>query len=49
MTDTVLSAGKISALDPELIKVADDPADVVRIIKEAHSLPMSRQNFTEMT
>jgi uncharacterized protein (TIGR00730 family) len=49
ITGTMLAAGKISAHDPELIKVADDPAEVVRIIAEAHSLPASRQNFTEMT
>jgi hypothetical protein len=46
---TVLPAGKISAPDLDLIQVADDPAEVVRIITEAHSMPLSRQNFTEMT
>jgi uncharacterized protein (TIGR00730 family) len=46
---TVLPAGKISAHDLELIKVADDPAEVVRIIAEAHSMTVGRQNFTEMT
>jgi uncharacterized protein (TIGR00730 family) len=47
--ETVLPAGKISAPDLDLIKVTDDPAEVVRIITEAHSMPMSRLNFTEMT
>ena len=46
---TVLPDGKISAPDLDLIKVADDPAEVVRIITEAHSMPMSKQSFTEMT
>jgi uncharacterized protein (TIGR00730 family) len=45
----MLPAGNISAHDPELIKVADDPAEVVRIITEAHSLTAGRPNFTEMT
>jgi uncharacterized protein (TIGR00730 family) len=46
---TVLPDGKISASDLDLIKVADDPAEVVQIITEAHSMPMSKQSFTEMT
>ena len=47
--DTVLPAGKISAPDLDLIQLADDPVEVARIITEAHSMPLSRQNFTEMT
>jgi uncharacterized protein (TIGR00730 family) len=46
---TMLRAGKISAADPELIKVVDDPAEVVQIIKAAHSLTASEQNFSDMT
>jgi uncharacterized protein (TIGR00730 family) len=34
--ETLLAQGKISAADPELFRVADDPAEVVRIIVEAH-------------
>src|SRR5579864_4011801 len=33
---TLLAQGKISAADPELFRIADDPAEVVRIIVEAH-------------
>jgi uncharacterized protein (TIGR00730 family) len=47
--ETVLPAGRISAPDLELVKVADDPAEVARIITEAHRMPLSKQNFTEMT
>ena len=49
ITGTMLPSGKISGLDPELIRLADDPAEVVRIITEAHSMNAGRQNFTEMT
>jgi uncharacterized protein (TIGR00730 family) len=48
ITGTLLPAGKISAADPDLITVADDPVEVVRIITEAHSLGAERNNFTEM-
>src|SRR5262249_51897649 len=34
---TLLDQGKISAADPDLFRIADDPEEVVRIIKEAHS------------
>jgi uncharacterized protein (TIGR00730 family) len=47
--DTMLPAGKVSQADPSLIQVVDDPADVVRIIVEAHSLNATQRNFTEMT
>ena len=33
---TLLANGKISAADPELFRIADDPAEVVQIIKDAH-------------
>jgi uncharacterized protein (TIGR00730 family) len=33
---TLLAQGKISAADPELFRVVDDPAEVVRVILEAH-------------
>ena len=49
ISGTVVPAGKIAPLDLELIKVADDPDDVVQIITEAHSMPVGRQNYTEMT
>jgi hypothetical protein len=45
----MLPAGKIAPGDPELIRVADDPADVVRIVSEAHDLNLGRENLTEMT
>ena len=47
--DTMLPSGKISPGDPDLIRLADDPAEVVSIIVEAHSLGGGRKNFTEMT
>ncbi len=49
ITETMLPAGKISAADPELINVADDPAEVVRIIKAAHSLSPGQANVSDMT
>ena len=49
ITDTMLPTGKISSADPELINVADDPTEVVRIIKEAHSLSAGQQNVSDMT
>jgi uncharacterized protein (TIGR00730 family) len=49
INDTMLPAGKISASDPGLFQLADDPAEVVRIVVEAHTLNAGRQNFTEMT
>jgi hypothetical protein len=33
---TLVSQGKISAVDQTLLRVADDPAEVVQIIKDAH-------------
>ena len=43
ITGTVLPSGKISAIDPDLIRVAEDPAEVVRIITEAHSMNAGRR------
>ena len=37
ITGTMLAEGKISASDPELVTVVDDPAEAVRIICDAHS------------
>jgi len=33
---TLLDQGKISAADPQLFRIADDPAEVVKIIRAAH-------------
>jgi uncharacterized protein (TIGR00730 family) len=35
--ESVLASGNISAGDEELITVVDDPAEVVRIIQQAHA------------
>lgn len=48
-TDTMLRGGKISVSDPDLIQICDDPADVVRIITEAHSLDAAERNYSDMT
>jgi uncharacterized protein (TIGR00730 family) len=37
INDSPLAEEKISASDPELLHVADDPAEVAQIIKEAHN------------
>ena len=37
LKDTMSVAGKVSAVDLDLVHMADDPAEVVRIITEAHS------------
>jgi uncharacterized protein (TIGR00730 family) len=49
ITDTVLPGGKVSPADPNLIRICDDPADVVRIIAEAHSLDAAERNYSDMT
>jgi len=49
ITETVLPSGKISPADPDLIRVADDPADVVQIITEAHGLSAALESVTDMT
>jgi uncharacterized protein (TIGR00730 family) len=35
--ETLLPDGKISAADPQLFRIADDPAEVVQIILDAHA------------
>src|ERR1700691_622067 len=47
--DTMLAEGKISAPDVELIRVIDDPAEVVQVISDAHSQNANKRNFTDMT
>jgi uncharacterized protein (TIGR00730 family) len=42
INDTLLAQRKISAADPELFRIADDPAEVVAIIKAAHQLGSAR-------
>jgi len=37
LKETMLSQGNIGVDELELIKVADDPEEVLKIIKEAHS------------
>ena len=49
ITETVLPAGKISPDDPDLIRVCDDPAEVVRIITEAHRVDGAEPDLTDMT
>jgi uncharacterized protein (TIGR00730 family) len=47
--DTLLAEGKISPGDPELIKVIDDPAEVVQTISEAHSQHAVKRGATDIT
>jgi len=49
IAETMLPSGKISADDPELIRICDDPAEVVRIITAAHRLNGSQPDVTDMT
>jgi uncharacterized protein (TIGR00730 family) len=37
INDTLVDQGKVAAADPGLLQVADEPAHVVQIIKDAHS------------
>ena len=46
--DTMLAEGKISPVDPDLLKVIDDPAEVVQVILDAHSQNSARR-ITDMT
>jgi uncharacterized protein (TIGR00730 family) len=46
--DTMLAEGKISPTDPDLLKVVDDPAEVVQVILDAHSQNSARR-ITDMT
>jgi len=43
-----LAEGKISPVDPDLLKVIDDPAEVVQVILDAHSQNSARR-ITDMT
>jgi uncharacterized protein (TIGR00730 family) len=49
ITDTILAEGKISAGDPDLIKIIDDPDEVVQIICDAHSQSPVKHSSTDMT
>jgi uncharacterized protein (TIGR00730 family) len=49
ITGTLLAQGKISPMDPELLRIVDDPAEVVKIIVDAHSQDASRHNGYDMT
>jgi uncharacterized protein (TIGR00730 family) len=49
ITGTLLAEGKISAADPELLQIVDDPAEVVRIILDAHSQNTGHHNGYDMT
>jgi uncharacterized protein (TIGR00730 family) len=48
INDTMLPEGKISAADADLIRVIDDPAEVVQVISDAHSHSANKRNFTDM-
>ena len=37
LKETMVTAGKVASADLELLHVADDPDEVVRIITEAHN------------
>ncbi len=45
--DTMLAEGKVAAADPDLLTVVDDPAEVVRIICEAHSQKTGRRSLPD--
>jgi uncharacterized protein (TIGR00730 family) len=49
ITDTVLAGGKISPGDPDLLRVVDDPAEVVQVILDAHNQSSAKRDFTDMT
>jgi hypothetical protein len=36
INETLLARSKISAGDPQLVQIADDPAEVIQIITDAH-------------
>src|SRR6202042_3531459 len=46
---TLLEQEKVARADLGLLRIVDDPAEVVRIITEAHSLNSGRKNFLDMT
>jgi predicted Rossmann-fold nucleotide-binding protein len=37
ITDSLLAEEKISAADPDLLHVADDPVEVAQFIRDAHN------------
>jgi uncharacterized protein (TIGR00730 family) len=41
---TLLAQGKVSVADPDLFRIADDPDEVVQIIKDAHQQDVSGGN-----
>jgi uncharacterized protein (TIGR00730 family) len=41
---TLLAQGKVSAADPDLFRIADDPDEVVQIIRDAHQQDVSGGN-----
>ncbi len=49
ISDTILAEGKVSAGDPDLIKVIDDPDEVVQVICDAHSQNPVKRSSTDMT
>ena len=49
ITDTILAEGKISAGDPDLLRVVDDPAEVVQVICDAHSQNPGKRASTDMS
>jgi uncharacterized protein (TIGR00730 family) len=49
ITSTMLGEGKISDSDPDLLRVVDDPAEVVDIILDAHSHGPIKRNGYDMT
>jgi uncharacterized protein (TIGR00730 family) len=49
ITGTLLAEGKISASDPDLLQVVDDPAEVVKIILDAHNQNTRRRSDYDMT
>ncbi len=49
ITGTLLAEGKISPRDQELVRCVDDPAEVVRIIVDAHSQDAARHSGFDMT
>jgi uncharacterized protein (TIGR00730 family) len=49
INDTVLAEGKVSPGDPDLLRVVDDPEEVVEVILDAHSQDSGKRNFTDMT
>ena len=49
ITDTILAEGKISAGDLDLLRVVDDPGEVVQVICDAHSQNPGKHTTTDMS